>query len=51
MLLREQLGETEFARLVAEGAQMDVDAAVAFALEEIHISTNNSPASSTTLND
>jgi predicted ATPase/transcriptional regulator with XRE-family HTH domain len=34
-LLREQLGEAEFARLTAEGAQMDVDEAVAFAREGV----------------
>jgi predicted ATPase len=33
-MLREQPGEAEFARLAAEGAQMTVDEAVAFALEE-----------------
>jgi hypothetical protein len=32
-LLREQLGEGEFARLVAEGAKMNADEAVVFALE------------------
>jgi predicted ATPase/DNA-binding XRE family transcriptional regulator len=32
-LLREQLGEAEFARLAAEGAKLSLDEAVAFALE------------------
>jgi hypothetical protein len=31
MLLREQLGEAEFARLVAEGAKMSMDEAFEFA--------------------
>jgi predicted ATPase len=35
-LLREQLGEAEFARLAAEGAKMNADEAVAFALEDNH---------------
>ncbi len=36
-LLREQLGEAEFVRLAAEGARMDIDEAVAFALDEVHV--------------